>query len=275
MTRHVMAIFLALALSACASQRDVAYEAYLSGDHETALEGWRALAQRGDPVARYSLGLAYGNGTMGLRQDDEMAHILLSASARDEYVPAMLALGTLLFNSGSSENQEEAIEWYARAARWNNQNARELLSSMGYKAPEPDLYRRAAIEAEIRRLEGQQALAEGVRVFSCAMAGGANCDAERASRQPSYRSNPAGRSFSMCPDGSYVSGDCNLSPDGSYVGGRPSLSPDGTFVGGKPTLTPDGTFVGSDSGEYTMCPDGSFVGGSRCKMTPDGSFVGY
>lgn len=39
--------------------------------------------------------------------------------------------------------------------------------------------------------------------------------------------------YTMCPDGSYVSGDrCQMTPDGGYVGGDGyEMTPDGGYVG--------------------------------------------
>ena len=55
--------------------------------------------------------------------------------------------------------------------------------------------------------------------------------------------------MTMCPDGSYVSGNrCNLTPNGGYIGGRSSrnmnLCPDGSYVSGNCKLTPSGRYVG-------------------------------
>lgn len=257
----------ALLLAGCANAVDRGLEAYHRGDYQEARRLWGDAAQDGNPYAQYNLGLLWADGVGGPK-NEKRAIKWFTYSANGGFVPAMLEVGARLWNAGE---RDRGLKWMTLAARWNNENARDLLRSMGYALPDPDLYRQAAIQSEIRRLEGQRALAEGARVFGCAMAGGTNCDDDPSS-YGSYRSP---RSYTMCPDGSYVSGErCNIAPDGTYVGGDPSIAPDGSFVGGKPTLTPDGSFVGSRSGDVAICPDGSYVGGSSCKLAPDGTYVG-
>ena len=66
-------------------------------------------------------------------------------------------------------------------------------------------------------------------------------------RPPKVKHGRGSITNSLCPDGSYVSGDrCNLNPDGSYTSGSRS----------------------------TLCPDGSYVSGSTCHLMPDGSYIG-
>lgn len=89
---------------------------------------------------------------------------------------------------------------------------------------------------------------------------------------------PSAAFAGVCPDGSYVSGECKLAPNGRFVGGTPTLAPNGAYVGGAPRLAPNGQFIGTgNAGRSTstkMCPDGSYVVGSRCKMQPDGTYTG-
>jgi hypothetical protein len=78
----------------------------------------------------------------------------------------------------------------------------------------------------------------------------------------------------LCPDGTYVNGPCQLAPNGRFVGGGGNiqLAPNGDYVAGQPRLTPNGGFIGG-SGAMSLCPDGSYVAG-QCQLTPNGRFIG-
>ncbi|MCZ6798923.1 MAG: hypothetical protein O7F12_00390 [Nitrospirae bacterium] len=55
-------------------------EAYKRGDYETALKELRPLADQGDAVAQYNLGLMYGKG-QGVAQDYVLAHMWVTLAA--------------------------------------------------------------------------------------------------------------------------------------------------------------------------------------------------
>lgn len=87
------------------------------------------------------------------------------------------------------------------------------------------------------------------------------------------RTSRAEQSPHICPNGTYVVGQCTLAPNGSYVSGNPRIAPDGSYVAGTPRMAPDGSYVGG-TGRVTLCPNGKYVAGNRCVIAPDGSYVG-
>lgn len=284
-----LALVIGLFLGACANAVDQGVAAFNRGEFDKAASHWNAPAQQGDPVAQHNLGILWLNGLGSTRQDEKEALAWFLMAARSENVPSMLEVAYILFNRGQ---KEDALSWINRAARWNDGNARALLLQMEQPVPHPDLYE-YALEAEIRRLEGQQVLGQGLATLTCALAGGGrSCEGIAASSRPAGRSrsysgsnrerrpsayhSPATMpSTTRCPDGTVVAGDsCSLAPDGSFVGGPVNRAPDGTFVGGDPVRTPLGTYVGSRNGRITRCADGTYVGGDSCHRTSNGTFVG-
>ncbi len=91
-------------------------EAYDNGDYATALKEWRTLAEQGDAIAQYNLGLMYANGrgvprdyvqarmwfNLAAAQDNETARTLRDKLAK-KMTPAQLA-----------EAQRLAREWKAK-----------------------------------------------------------------------------------------------------------------------------------------------------------------
>ena len=77
----------------------------------------------------------------------------------------------------------------------------------------------------------------------------------------------------LCPDGSFVNGQCQMAPNGTFVGsGNIQMAPNGVFVAGQPRMAPNGNFIGGN-GQMTLCPDGSYVSG-QCVLTPNGHYIG-
>jgi hypothetical protein len=89
---------------------------YRQGDTAKALKGFRELAEGGDAVSLYYLGLMIANGN-GVAADSAAAAVWLEKSAVQGYVRAQNALGELYFyGRGLATDYERAREWFQKAA---------------------------------------------------------------------------------------------------------------------------------------------------------------
>lgn len=89
---------------------------YRQGDTAKALNGFRELAEGGDAVSQYYLGLMIANGN-GVAADPAAAAAWLEKSAVQGYGRAQNALGELYFyGRGVSTDYERAREWFQKAA---------------------------------------------------------------------------------------------------------------------------------------------------------------
>ena len=85
-------------------------------DYATALREWRPLAEKGDALAQYHLGVLYRKGR-GVSQDDVQAHRWYAKSAAQGQAKAQFNLGTLYFNGeGVPKDYQQALRWFRLAA---------------------------------------------------------------------------------------------------------------------------------------------------------------
>jgi TPR repeat protein len=115
----VLAAVGAVALSAPALAQttfDQGVAAYDRGDFAAALATFRSLAEQGDPIAQYNLGIMYDRGT-GVLENDAEALKWYRLAADQNYSSAELNLGLLYYEGrGVPKNLDEAVKWYRRAA---------------------------------------------------------------------------------------------------------------------------------------------------------------
>ena len=79
--RLLLAVVVVLvAAPAWAADLQAGVEAYNRGDYATALKEWRPLAEHGDALAQYNLGVMYFMGR-GVPQDVVQAHLWLNLAA--------------------------------------------------------------------------------------------------------------------------------------------------------------------------------------------------
>jgi TPR repeat protein len=105
---------------------DAAKEAYRNQDYTAAFKEFKTLADGGDRVAQFYVGLMYDN-SQGMTQDYnqiisrvEQAMIWYRKSAEQGFAPAQTSLGVLLETGGRIErNFKEAAAWYRKAADQN------------------------------------------------------------------------------------------------------------------------------------------------------------
>jgi uncharacterized protein len=85
-------------------------------DYATALREWRPLAEKGDALAQYNLGVLYRKGR-GVTQDDVQARKWYDKAAVQGHAKAQYNLGTLYFNGeGVPKDYKQALRWFRLAA---------------------------------------------------------------------------------------------------------------------------------------------------------------
>lgn len=85
-------------------------------DYATALREWRPLAEQGNALAQYNLGLLYRKGR-GVPQDDVQARKWYEKAAAQGQTKAQFNLGTLYFNGeGVPKDYQQALRWFRLAA---------------------------------------------------------------------------------------------------------------------------------------------------------------
>lgn len=91
-------------------------DASTRGDYATALREWRPLAEQGDALAQYNLGMLYRKGR-GVPQDDVQARQWYAKAAAQGLAKAQFSLGTLYFNGeGTPKDYQQALRWFRLAA---------------------------------------------------------------------------------------------------------------------------------------------------------------
>jgi TPR repeat protein len=104
--------------------------AFNRGDFATTLRIFRPLAERGQVLAEYTIGLMYANG-QGVPQDyTEAMKWHLKAAAQGE-AKAQFSVGVMYFKGlGTPRNLAEAFKWYRRAADQGDPAAQYNLGAM-------------------------------------------------------------------------------------------------------------------------------------------------
>lgn len=94
------------------------------------------VANEGNPVHQFELGVAYYEGEL-IEKDDKKAFQWILKSAEQGYSNAQLFLGAM-YNEGVGVDQsdEKTLEWWIKAAEQGNENAIEDLreaADQGYE----------------------------------------------------------------------------------------------------------------------------------------------
>lgn len=123
------ALIFVLATSAQAGF-DEGLAAYERGDYATALREWQPLAERGNRVAQYDLGVLHYNG-QGVPQDNSEAVKWYRLAAGQGFTAAQYDLG-FMHDKGRGVPQDnlQAVKWYRRAAGQGFANAQYNLGVM-------------------------------------------------------------------------------------------------------------------------------------------------
>jgi len=99
-------------------------------DHREAVKWYRLAAQQGNAVAQFGLGVMYAGG-LGVPKDDREAVKWVHRAAEQGEASAQLYLGTMYANGqGVPKDDREAVKWYRRAAEQGDTNAQLMLGLM-------------------------------------------------------------------------------------------------------------------------------------------------
>ena len=101
--------------TAWAADFDKGLAAARAGDFATALAEWKPLAEQGDAVAQFYLGVMYANGE-GVLEDDKEAVKWFKLAAEQGYAKAQYNLG-LIYDNGEGVIQDNvyAHMWFSLA----------------------------------------------------------------------------------------------------------------------------------------------------------------
>ncbi len=108
-------------------------EAYERGDYATALTEFRPLAQQGNAVAQFSLGVVYLEGR-GVPEDDAEAVRWFRRGAEQSNASAQFALGGMyLEGRGVRQDYVQAHMWFNLAAAQGHEQARKAVDILAEK----------------------------------------------------------------------------------------------------------------------------------------------
>ena len=138
-------IFLIL-LAGCSSRLELGNKEYATGNYDMAAGYWNELASQGDAAAQFNLALLWRDGLGSTPQNKEQAAAWFLKSARQGNVRAMVELAKVQMSLG---NEAPAVTWLQLASRWNNHEAKQLLTNKGLQVPYPDLYEQQQINEAI------------------------------------------------------------------------------------------------------------------------------
>ncbi len=107
-----------------------AFNAHLRGDYALAEREFRPLAERGNVLAQYKLGLMHNNGE-GVEQNFGEAALWFHRAAVLGYAPAQRSLGIKYEKGqGVERNYGEAVRWYWYSAEQGDATAQYRLGRM-------------------------------------------------------------------------------------------------------------------------------------------------
>ncbi|NKB55446.1 MAG: sel1 repeat family protein [Alphaproteobacteria bacterium] len=118
MNRALIALLL-LGVVAMPAAADVAagLEAFRRGDYEAARAAWQPLAESGNPVAQFNIGILYRRG-LGVTADNRQAVGWFERAAVGGHTTAQFNLGLIYEQGiGVSVDKAAALRWYRRAAK--------------------------------------------------------------------------------------------------------------------------------------------------------------
>jgi TPR repeat protein len=99
-------------------------------DYATAMGEWLPLAEQGDAMAQYHVGMLYHKGR-GVPQDDAEARKWYAKAAAQGQARAQFSLGTLYFNGeGGPKDYQQALRWFRLGANRGDALAQTKLGIM-------------------------------------------------------------------------------------------------------------------------------------------------
>ena len=138
-SRLALATVLALAFTPLAAQDfQKGLAAAQAGDFATALQEWTPLAEAGDALVQFNLGVMYGKGR-GVLQDHAESFRWYRLAAEQGDASAQYNLGNMYTDGrGVPQDYAEAFRWYRLAAEQGHPNAQTNLGFM-YDSGKGDL----------------------------------------------------------------------------------------------------------------------------------------
>jgi hypothetical protein len=137
-----LALIFALAASAAAGPLDDGMDAYRAKEYAKAAEAWRPLAEKGDPVAQFRLGMLYAEGK-GVERNEATAFTWIRRAAEQGNADAQYDVGTSYVSGvGVAKDEKEAARWFQRAANQGMALAQinlGLLYASGTGVPQDDV----------------------------------------------------------------------------------------------------------------------------------------
>jgi len=141
-----------------------ALDDYRQGDFTRAVEIFKALANHGDTVSQYYLGLMYANG-QGIEKDEAQAVQWYEKSARQGYAKAQNNLGEMYYHGrGVARDYEQARSWYRKAAGQGLAIAQRNLGE-SYRSLDPIDYGKAEFWLRKAASQGKDADQLALAVF--------------------------------------------------------------------------------------------------------------
>jgi TPR repeat protein len=124
------ALMLPFAASLSWADSASALQALRAGDYATALKGFEAAAEAGDPRAEYWLGHMYSEG-LGVIQDSDKGAVWISKAAKGGVILAARDLGQMyLRGDGVLQDFDMARKWLEKAAYDNDPVAQRELGEI-------------------------------------------------------------------------------------------------------------------------------------------------
>ncbi len=105
-------------------------EAYLAGDYAKAHGVWQPLAEAGDVVAAFNIGILYAQG-LGVAKDPQEAFLWYKRAADADYAPAQFNLGAAYREgAGVDPDMAQAADWWEKAAAQDHPQATFNLATL-------------------------------------------------------------------------------------------------------------------------------------------------
>lgn len=166
----VLLVWAAAALAGAATAQDRSafqegLDAYVNGEYRAAMEHWRPVAESGDAVAAFNIGVLYAQG-LGLEADPEEAVRWYRQSAHAGYANAQFNLGAAYYSGdGIEKNIPQAVSWWEKAAAQDHAEALYNLATLYRhgRGVQPDAGRARALFSKAASLgdtRARQALAD-------------------------------------------------------------------------------------------------------------------
>ncbi len=182
---------------------DRGLDAYLAGEYQQAYSIWKPLAEGGDQVAMFNIGVLHAEGR-GVDRDMRQAAKWYRRAAEAGYAPAQFNLGSAyLEGKGVTADKGQAFQWWTKAAAQKHPQSLFNLATLylqgdGVKTDQAKalaLYRQAAEQGDERARKVVDQLTQ-----SAAPVGGAPASAKAAAPPATEAKPPRAQAASRAGD---------------------------------------------------------------------------